>query len=135
MAHDWPDVPELTKTVREFLEGLAPRLQGIERFHAMCSIYLLEIVERELPEWEPRETADDTRLRALAGTGAEIPRATLVTHLSAQIRSGEFDQRMDELLTELTAHVVAKVRISKPASLDAEHHPLSPRQPPRKAPK
>ena len=51
------------------------------------------------------------------------PRAALAAHLSAQIRAGEFDQGMDALLHELIGHVVAKVQVSKPGSLDPQHRP------------
>ena len=121
MAHDWPDVPEMVRTAREFIEAVTPQLKGLERYHALCAAYLLEIVLRELGEWQPLETADDARLRDLAGAGPAVPRATLTARLAARIRAGEFDQRMDELLAALTAHVVAKAAISKPGYLDDEH--------------
>ncbi len=120
MAHDQPDVPELIKTVREFLGGIAAKLDGQDRYHALCAVYLLEIVERELAEWRRGETPDDRRLRALA----KLPDAavdSLAERLSADIRAGKFDETMDELLDALTEHVVAKVRVSRPASLDPGH--------------
>lgn len=121
MAHDWPDVAEMLKTVHEFIDDVTPRLQGLDRYHALCAIYLLEIVERELQEWRGQVTPDDERLRALAGVDDAVGPAELTAALGRRIRHGDFDQRMDELLTALTAHVVAKVRVSKPSVLDEEH--------------
>ena len=121
MAHDWPSVPEMVKTVREFIDEITPRLQGLERYHALCAIYLLEIVERELEQWQPSMTADDERLRALAGAPEPADGQAVTAQLGRHIRAGKFDERMDELLAALTAHVVAKVKVSKPAVLDDEH--------------
>ena len=121
MAHDWPDLPELLRTVREFIDGVALKLQGVDRFHALCAIYLVEIAERELSEWEPRETVDDARLRRLARAAPAVARSELAALLCQRIRAGEFEQDMDQLLAELTAHVVAKVRVSKPSCLEQEH--------------
>jgi hypothetical protein len=120
MAHDWPDVPEILRTVREFIDGVTPRLAGLDRYHALCAIYLIEIAERELAGWEAPPTAADERLRELAGIAPEDGRQA-ITSLCRRIRAGELEDRMDELLEALTAHVVAKVRVSKPAVLDPVH--------------
>ena len=120
MAHDQPDVPDLIETVRELVDGLTSKLSGQERYHALCAVYLLEIVARELAEWHHGETADDRRLRALANL-PDAPLDALAGRLSADIRAGKFDQQMEELLEALTEHVTAKVRVSRPSYLDPEH--------------
>ncbi len=121
MAHDWPSLPELVITVREYIDDLTPRLQGMDRYHALCAVQLLEVVSRELQEWTPRETADDERLRALGKFAAEVPRDELTARLSSQIHAGEFDHRMAELEHAMLEHVIAKVRVTKPAYLAPEH--------------
>ena len=121
MAHDWPSLPELINTVREYIDDLTPRLQGMDRYHALCSLQLLEVVQRELHEWTPRETPDDARLRVLGDLGHEVPRDELTARLSAQIHAGKFDQRMAELERAMLEHVMAKVRVTKPGLLAAEH--------------
>lgn len=121
MAHDWPSLPEMITTVREYIDDLTPRLSGMDRYHALCSLQLLDVVQRELKEWQALETADDARLRALAGLDADVPRDELTARLSAQIHAGKFDARMPELEAAMLAHVIAKVRVSKPGYLAAEH--------------
>ena len=121
MAHDWPALPEMINTVREYIDDLTSRLQGMDRYHALCSVQLLDVVLRELQEWTPQETPDDARLRGLAELGPSVPRDELTTQLSAQIHAGKFDQRMAELEHAMLEHVLAKVRVSKPGYLSAEH--------------
>ena len=121
MAHDWPSLPEIVTTVREYIDDLTPRLQGMDRYHALCAVQLLDVLTRELQEWTPRETADDARLRALGEFDAEVPRDQLTARLSSQIHAGKFDQRMAELERAMLEHVMAKVRVTKPAYLAAEH--------------
>jgi Domain of unknown function (DUF6285) len=121
MAHDWPSLPEMLTTVREYIDDLTPRLTGMDRYHAMCAVQLLDVVSRELTEWTPRETADDARLRALGELGAEVPHGQLTARLSSQIHAGKFDQRMAELERAMLEHVMAKVRVTKPAYLAPEH--------------
>ncbi len=121
MAHDWPSLPETISTVREYIDDLMPRLSGIDRYHALCSLQLLDVAQRELQEWQPLETADDARLRALAELGAEVPRDELTARLSAQIHAGKFDARMPELEAAMLQHVIAKVQVTKPGYLAPEH--------------
>lgn len=122
MPHDNPDVPGLIATAREFLDDLISRLDGQDRYHALCTVYLLEIAGRELDaEWTRRDTPDDQRLRALAGAASGTPPDRVLTALCRDIRAGLYDARMDELRESLTAHVVAKVQIAKPAVLAEEH--------------
>ena len=122
MPHDNPDVPGLVATAREFLEDLVPRLDGLDRYHALCTVYLLEIACRELDaEWRRQDTPDDQRLRVLAGAPPGTVPDRVLTGLCRDIRAGRYDARMDELLESLTAHVIAKVKVAKPAVLAEEH--------------
>ncbi|MGR9091496.1 MAG: DUF6285 domain-containing protein [Gammaproteobacteria bacterium] len=117
MAHDLPDLPELVRTSRDFIARVTPKLDGEDRYHALCSTFLLEIVLRELEQWAPQATEDDERLRALLDD-PDHPLDSLTADLSAAVRSGAFDDRMPELLTALIAHVESKVAVTKPAFLD-----------------
>lgn len=118
MAHDLPDLSELIRTSRDFIERVTPKLEGEDRYHALCSTFLLEIALRELTEWAPQASADDERLRALLDD-PQRPLARLTADLSAAIRSGAYDDRLPELLPALIAHVESKVRVTKPAFLDS----------------
>ena len=116
MAHDTPDVPELVRTAHEFITTITQKLDGQDRYYALCVAYLLEIAQRELREWAPLETEDDRRLRALLDDDV-LPAERLTAELSVAIRTGKFDNNMDELLNELIAHVESKVAVSKPSHL------------------
>ena len=125
MPHDAPDLPGLLDAVKEFVTEITPRLTGRDRYHALCSVYLLEIAQRELSEWEHQATADDARIRALTGAadGGAASAREARADLCALIRRGDFDSSLDQLHAELLAHVVDKVRVSKPDVL-AELHRL-----------
>lgn len=122
MAHDWPVLPDLITTIREFVTSVVPKLEGMDHYHALCTLYLLDVARREITrEWRHEETADDRHLRALAGLGPEVPAQELTAQLAAQIRAGRFDDRMPALHDALLEHVIAKVRVSKPSQLIPEH--------------
>ena len=46
MSHDWPELPDLVLTVREFLDDLVTRLDGQDRYHALCEALPPEPSER-----------------------------------------------------------------------------------------
>ena len=118
MAHDGPELPDLVRTVRDFVQAVEPRLDGEQRYHALCSVYLLEIVERELLSWVPQCTDDDQRLYALADVATDQDVSTAVKKLCADIRAGRFDDELPTLHASLLAHVESKVRVSKPDFLN-----------------
>lgn len=117
MPHDKPDLHELVRTVREFIEGVSPRLDGLDRYHAMCAVYLLEIAQRELGQWQRVAGADEARLRDWLGVDAAVPAEQLTTMLCARIKGGEYDDDMEALHALLLAHVEDKVATSKPEIL------------------
>ncbi len=121
MAHDLPELPEMIATVREFIADVTPQLGGLDRYHALCAQFLLDATLRELAAWAPGETADDRRLRGLLGAPAAQPMNEVMVELCRAIRAGRFDDDLDALRETLTAHVVDKVRVAKPAVLAPEH--------------
>lgn len=116
MAQDTPDISELITTVKEFINGISHKLEGQDKYFALCSVFLLEIVQRELKDWQACNTEDDKRLMSLLPQPVE--QAEVVASLSAMIGNGEFDDRLEELLPVLLKHVEAKVAITNPAYLD-----------------
>ena len=124
MAHDLPELPEMITTVREFIADITPQLDGLDRYHGLCAQFLLDATLRELAAWAPRETADDRRLRGLLGAPAEQPMSDVMVELCRAIRAGRFDDDLDTLGETLTAHVVDKVRVAKPAVLAPEHREI-----------
>ena len=117
MAQDNPNLIELIETVREFIDEIMPKLAGQDRYHALCSVFLLDIVARELSsEWRAVETPDDQRLMSLLGE--EVPQTEILQRLSEAIRDGRFKERESELFETLLRHVEAKIAITKPSYLE-----------------
>mgnify|MGYP001824896217 CR=1 FL=1 len=117
MAQDNPNVIELVQTVREFIEEITAKLDGQDRYHALCAAFLLEIVQRELSsEWQPVETSDDKRLKTLLGD--EVSKQEILSSLSQAIREGRFKDRESEMFDTLLQHVEAKIAVIKPSYID-----------------
>ena len=120
MPHDMPDMPDLLQTVRDFIDELMPRLDAQDRYHALCALYLLDIARRELGEWVHQPTSDDARLAALVEGGAEMPPELVIKTLCENIRDGQHDDRLPQLFEVMQAHVIDKVRVSRPDYLQDE---------------
>ena len=117
MAQDNPNLIELIETVREFIDEIMLKLDGQDRYHALCSVFLLDIVARELAsEWRAVETPDDQRLISLLGE--EVPQTEILQRLSEAIRDGRFKERESELFETLLRHVETKIAITKPSYLE-----------------
>lgn len=116
MPHDAPDLPEILCTVREFLDDLVTRLDGLDRYHALCSRQLLDVAGRELGEWRRTPGEDERRLAALVGgePGDDAARE----RLCREIRAGRRDEELAALLEVLLEHVAAKARVARPDHLD-----------------
>ena len=117
MPQDNPNLIELLETVREFIDEIMPKLDGQDRYHALCSVFLLDIVARELAsEWRAVETPDDQRLISLLGE--EVSQTEILQRLCEAIRDGRFKERESELFETLLRHVEAKIAITKPSYLE-----------------
>ena len=112
MNRDQPGVDEILQTVREFIDDITDRLDGIDRYHAMCASYLLAVAQRERAQGEAADLADAVALAGLPTDPGEFAR---------RLRQGEFDEQWAELLPRMLEHVVNKVRISKPEHLEPMH--------------
>jgi hypothetical protein len=108
--HDRPTVVELLEAVREYLErDVLTTTEGRVQFHARVAINALAIVQREL-EHPEMAAAHAERLRALGfASDAE---------LAAAIRSGELDDRYDEVLAAVNASVDDKLSVANPKYAD-----------------
>ena len=119
MSQDPPSLDELLETVREFVDEIAPQLAGRDRYHALCASFLLEVVRREVAHGD----AGSSEERAMLGRylGPTEGGADGLAALAHAIRTGGLDERYDELLEDLTRHVVGQVRITRPDVLHAMH--------------
>ena len=125
MSQDHPSIGELLRTVREFIDDITPKLDGQDRYHALCASYLVAIVERELVDGGGLDRDEAAALQAFNGAQSALPAA--YAELASDIRNGQYDQRWDELMALLMQHVVNKVSVSKPDYLHAMHRAASPR--------
>jgi len=117
---DRPTAAELLRAAREFCErDLLPELKGRRQFHTRVLINVLSILERE---WEGEDTAlraEWQRLLTLLGpadppedvAGAVRERNA---ELSSKIRSGDLDDRWDEVLALLRETIADKIAIANP---------------------
>jgi hypothetical protein len=114
--HDAPTAAQLVEAVREWLErdvmaGTSGRLQ----FHARVAVNILSMVERELAEADRPLLEHAARLAALGcADDAELAR---------RIRSGELDDRLDEVRSAVWADVRTKLRVANPGYLAADPGP------------
>jgi hypothetical protein len=124
VVQDRPTAGELLQAAREFCErDLVPNLTGRLRFHARVLQNVLGILEREWAGEEQAVRAEWDRLRELLNEEDE-PAASFKNlaervreanrALSAKIRSGEMDDRWDEVLDAVEATVSEKLKIANP---------------------
>jgi phytoene/squalene synthetase len=110
--HDRPTMAELVEAVREFLErDVLEATEGRVQFHTRVAINALGMVERELAMGAEQAQAHTARL---ADLGYEDDAA-----LSAAIRSGELDDRIDEIAGAVAESVLDKLRVANPKYLEA----------------
>ena len=109
--HDLPSAAELLDAVREFLQTeVVPELEGRRRFHALVAANVVEMVRRELLDGSTQTSAHRERLARL-GVADEAA-------LAAAVRSGELDDRVEEVREVVRATVADKLRVANPAYLD-----------------
>ncbi len=121
---DRPTAPELLRAAREFCEReLGPALDGRLRFQVRVLQNILGILEREWAGEEDALRSELERLNALLD-GSDDPPPTMRAlsqrvkdmnaTLSARIRTGELDDRADDVRRILFETVREKLAISNP---------------------
>ena len=109
--HDRPTAGELVEAVREFLErDVMAATEGRVQFHTRVAVNVLGMVQRELELGPAQAAAHQRRLRAL-GFADEA-------ELAAAIRTGDVDDRYDEIKAAVAATVTDKLRVANPKYLD-----------------
>ena len=109
-VHGSPTSAELIESVREWLErDVMSSTEGRLRFHARVAINVLAMVERELALGEQHDVDHAARLATLdMADDAEF---------AAALRSGQLDDRLDEVRAILRADVDAKLAVANPKYL------------------
>jgi hypothetical protein len=106
--HDVPSAVDLLRAVREFLErDVVPVTEGRLKFDARVGANVLAMVVRELELGPAMAGAHAQRLARL---GVEDDAA-----LARAIRTGAFDDRLDEVTALVRDSVVDKLRVANPA--------------------
>ncbi|MCP3991610.1 MAG: phosphotransferase family protein [Actinomycetia bacterium] len=105
--HDRPDVLELVETVRQFLgEDVMGAVDGQLSFHVRVAMNALAIAERELRLGPAHAAAQAVRLAKFGCTND--------AELGARIRSGQLDDRADEVAVALQELVWDKISVMNP---------------------
>ena len=108
--HDQPSAGELVESVREWLQNdVLAATEGRLQYHARVAINALSIVERELALGAEHEVRHRDRLRRI-GVADDV-------ELAAAIRSGNLDDRMDEVRSLVWESVRDKLAVANPKYL------------------
>jgi hypothetical protein len=111
MPHDVPTAAELIEAVREWIgRDLVAGDRPPSRFHARVAANMLAIVEREIELGEAHAAAHRDRLDRL-GVGDDA-------ELAAAIRSGDLDDRLDDVRELVWQSVRDKLAVANPRHLD-----------------
>ena len=110
LPHDVPTAGELVEAVREWIEREASGGRAPNRFHSRVAANVLAMVERELELGPAQVRAHTARLDQL-GVADDA-------ELSAAIRAGTLDDRLDEVRDLVWASVRDKLAVANPAYLD-----------------
>ena len=121
---DRPSAPELLDSVAEYLfSELRPEVPREQRFKVLVAANLCAVVAREMRAGEGPDREDLALFRDLLGESGEVSEdpdelaaATreAAAQLSRRLRSGELDERIDELAPLLAEHVRRKLQIARP---------------------
>ena len=121
---DRPTAPELLESVAEYLfSELRPEVPREQRFKVLVAANVCAVVAREIragegPTREDLELFQDMlgKSGAVPEDPAELAEATheAAAELSSRLRSGELDDRIDELTPRLAEHVRRKLEIARP---------------------
>lgn len=108
--HDVPTAAQLVESVREWLErDVSTATEGRLKFHTRVAINVLAMVERELELGDGHATSHGDRLAQL-GMADDA-------QLAAAIRSGDLDDRLEEVRALLSDTVTDKLAVANPKYL------------------
>jgi hypothetical protein len=115
---DRPEAAELLEAVAEYLFGeLRPEVPREQRFKVLVAANVCTVVAREIRAGERPDSEDLVLFGELLGREVEDVRAA-AAELSERIRSGELDDRIEELAPRLEEHVRRKLEVARPGYTD-----------------
>jgi uncharacterized protein DUF6285 len=111
---DRPTADQLLDSVAEYLFAeLRPEVPREQRFRVLVAANVCAIVAREIRAGERPDREDLELFGELLGKEVEDTHSA-AAELSARIRSGELDDRIDELAPRLAEHVRRKLEVARP---------------------
>ena len=111
---DRPTASELLDSVAEYLFAeLRAEVPREQRFKVLVAANVCAVVAREIKAGEEPDREDLKLFSELLGAEIEDPRRAAAV-LSERIRSGELDDRIEELTPRLEEHVRRKLEIARP---------------------
>ncbi len=120
MNQDQPDIQEILRSVIAYIEDVAQRSGGSERYDALCASYLLGAVARELTLGPEQVRVQTEKLTALTNTSGSLPELYKV--FCRHVRVGGYDETWNEAFEFALQQTIDKVAVSNPQHLDAIHH-------------
>jgi len=114
MMQDRPTAPELLESVAEYLFAeLRPEVPREQRFKVLVAANVCAVVAREIRAGEEPDQQDLVLFNELLGEETSDVHAA-AAELSRRLRSGELDDRIEELTPRLEEHVRRKLEIARP---------------------
>jgi hypothetical protein len=114
MSQDRPSAPELLEAVAEYLFAeLRPEVPREQRFRVLVAANVCAVVARELRAGDAPAEEDAALFGELLGEEATDPRQA-AEKLAERLRSGDLDDRLDELAPRLAEHVRRKLQVARP---------------------
>lgn len=117
---DRPTADELLDSVAEYLFAeLRPEAPREQRFKVLVAANVCAVVAREIRSGEKPDRDDLALFSELLGEDQDDARVA-AAELSRRLRSGELDDRIDELAPRLEEHVRRKLEIARPGYSDGD---------------
>ncbi|HEY3192903.1 MAG TPA: DUF6285 domain-containing protein [Solirubrobacterales bacterium] len=111
---DRPTAPELLESVAEYLFAeLRQEVPREQRFKVLVAANVCAVVARQIRAGDEPDRQDLELFNELLGEDAKDVHAA-AAELSRRLRSGELDDRIDELAPRLEEHVRRKLEIARP---------------------
>ena len=111
---DRPTAPELLDSVAEYLFAeLRPEVPREHRFRVLVAANVCAVVARELRAGEEPDSADLELFSELLGEKVGDVREA-AAELARRLRSGDLDDRIDQLMPRLEEHVRRKLEVARP---------------------
>jgi len=111
---DRPQAPELLDAVAEYLFAeLRPEVSREQRFKLLVAANVCAVVAREIRAGEAPDREDLALFQELLGGDVDDVREGAAV-LAQRLRSGELDERIEDLAPRLAEHVRRKLDIARP---------------------